>query len=107
VTSCTALALVFARAGVPRLLCVADPADGLAGIVIGKDVCSISLAEVRRTLDVNVVAHFVMVKRLLPGMMKRNRGVIVTVSSVMGLLGAVLCLCERVKCVKCVKCVSV
>jgi NAD(P)-dependent dehydrogenase (short-subunit alcohol dehydrogenase family) len=57
------------------------------GIVFGKDLLTLTPAEVRRTFEVNVLALFNTVRCLLPGMVQGGRGVIVTMSSAMGLRG--------------------
>jgi all-trans-retinol dehydrogenase (NAD+) len=61
-----------------------------AGIVVGKDVLALTPAEIHRTFEVNVLAHFTMVQGFLRTMIDRSEGVIVTVASVMGLVGALL-----------------
>lgn len=58
-----------------------------AGIVVGKDILALTPEEIHRTFEVNVLAHFTMVQGFLKSMIDRSDGVIVTVSSVMGLLG--------------------
>jgi all-trans-retinol dehydrogenase (NAD+) len=58
-----------------------------AGIVFGKDLLSLTGAEVRRTFEVNVLAHFTLVRHLLPAMVRAGKGVVVTMSSAMGLRG--------------------
>lgn len=37
--------------------------------------------QIRRTFDVNIIAHFIMVKEFLPAMIKKNHGHVVTISS--------------------------
>jgi all-trans-retinol dehydrogenase (NAD+) len=62
-----------------------------AGVVSGKRLLdpALSDADVRRTLDVNLLAHFWTLRAFLPGMIAHPRGskcCVVTVSSIMGLL---------------------
>jgi len=59
-----------------------------AGVVQGKTIVNLTPADVRQTLDTNVLAHFWMLKAFLPEMIKEKAGHVVTVSSVMGLVGA-------------------
>jgi short-subunit dehydrogenase len=40
-----------------------------------------SISEIRKLFDVNVLAHFILVKEFLPAMIERNHGHIVTVAS--------------------------
>ncbi|TMW55729.1 hypothetical protein Poli38472_010611 [Pythium oligandrum] len=55
-----------------------------AGVVIGKSIMDLSPSEVRRTFDVNVVAHFWMVKSVLPSMKQCEEAMIVSISSILG-----------------------
>jgi len=59
-----------------------------AGVVQGKLILDLEPADVEQTFDVNVLAHFWTLKAFLPEMIKKNSGHIVTVSSLMGLVGA-------------------
>jgi all-trans-retinol dehydrogenase (NAD+) len=59
-----------------------------AGIVSGKKILQCSDAMIRKTMEVNALAHFWTVKAFLPAMLSRNRGHIVTVASSAGLFGA-------------------
>lgn len=43
-----------------------------------------SEASIRRTLDVNLIAHFLTVKEFVPAMVERNHGHIVTMASMAG-----------------------
>lgn len=43
--------------------------------------------EIRKTFEINVLAHFWMLQTYLPDMIQKNRGSIVAMSSVAGLLG--------------------
>ncbi|KAF0686015.1 Aste57867_22169 [Aphanomyces stellatus] len=69
----------------------AQPVDILinnAGIVHGKSILELTHADVQKTFEVNTLSHFNTVRSVLPHMLERRRGLIVTVSSVMGLNGA-------------------
>ncbi len=59
-----------------------------AGIVTGKPILESQDAEIRRTFDVNTLAHFWTVRAFLPGMLERGSGHIVTVASAGGLVAA-------------------
>ena len=56
-----------------------------AGIVAGKHLLDLSEADIRRTFAINVEAHFHTVQSVLPGMIERGRGHIVTVASAGGI----------------------
>ncbi|XP_065063194.1 epidermal retinol dehydrogenase 2-like [Rhopilema esculentum] len=58
-----------------------------AGILNGKSLLMLSTDEIRRTFDVNVLAHFWTLKAFLPTMIEKNEGHIVTISSSAGLSG--------------------
>jgi len=57
-----------------------------AGIVIGKSIADASYAEIRKTIDINLLGLIWMTKQFLPDMMKRGAGHIVNVASAAGLL---------------------
>lgn len=59
-----------------------------AGIVTGKPLLESGDAEIRRTFDVNTLAHFWTVRAFLPAMLERGNGHIVTVASAGGLVAA-------------------
>jgi all-trans-retinol dehydrogenase (NAD+) len=59
-----------------------------AGIVNGKPFLECTDDELRRTVEVNVLAHFWTVKAFLPTMIKAGRGHIVTISSAGGIVGS-------------------
>lgn len=59
-----------------------------AGIVAGKPFLELTDEAIQRTFDVNVMAHFWIIKSFLPDMMKRNSGHIVTMASVSSFIGA-------------------
>ncbi|KAJ3319876.1 hypothetical protein HDV06_005852 [Boothiomyces sp. JEL0866] len=58
-----------------------------AGIVTGKLFRDSDIAEIERTIQVNVLAHFYLLKQFLDDLIC-NKGHIVSVSSVMGIVGA-------------------
>ncbi len=58
-----------------------------AGIVSGKSLLETPNARMRLTMEVNTISHFWTTKAVLPGMIARNHGHIVTVASAAGLLG--------------------
>uniref|UniRef100_H0VQC6 Hydroxysteroid 17-beta dehydrogenase 13 n=1 Tax=Cavia porcellus TaxID=10141 RepID=H0VQC6_CAVPO len=55
-----------------------------AGAIYPADLLSTKDEEITKTFEVNILAHFWITKALLPSMMKRNYGHIVTVASVCG-----------------------
>ncbi len=60
-----------------------------AGIVNGKPLLALSAAEVQRNFNVNLLSHFHTIRTFLPGMLATETGgTIVTISSVLGKLGA-------------------
>lgn len=59
-----------------------------AGIVSGKRILEAREASMEATMKVNAIAHFWTVKAFLPGMMKRNKGHIITIASAAGLVGS-------------------
>lgn len=59
-----------------------------AGVVQGKLLVDLTPADVKQTFGVNTLAHFWTLKAFLPEMIKQKTGHIVTVSSVMGIVGA-------------------
>lgn len=48
----------------------------------------LSLDEIERTFQVNLVSHFYTLKAFLPGMVRSGKGTIVTMSSIIGQLGS-------------------
>lgn len=58
-----------------------------AGVVTGKPLLEASEAQIRRTFEVNTLAGFWTARALLPGMLQRDRGMIVTIASAAGLVG--------------------
>lgn len=60
-----------------------------AAQVTGKRLLDISMEEVERSLTTNLLSHFYTIKTFLPGMLQAETGgTIVTISSVLGVLGA-------------------
>ena len=73
-----------------RTLSESGPVDILinnAGIVSGKNLLDISDAEIERTFQVNTLALFWTVRAILPSMLERDSGHLVTVASAAGLAG--------------------
>ncbi len=58
-----------------------------AGVVSGRSFLECTDAELQRTMDVNILAHFWTVRAFLPGMIERGRGHIVTMASAAGIVG--------------------
>ncbi|KAI3343179.1 hypothetical protein F4824DRAFT_444754 [Ustulina deusta] len=52
-----------------------------AGVTRGKTILETSEKDLKFTFDVNVFAHYNMVKEFLPSMIKKNHGMVVTVAS--------------------------
>ncbi|KAG0652947.1 Epidermal retinol dehydrogenase 2 [Hyphodiscus hymeniophilus] len=59
-----------------------------AAIVNGKPLLDLSLDEIEQSFRVNLLSHFITLKAFLPGMIRLGHGTIVTMSSVLGQLGA-------------------
>jgi len=60
-----------------------------AGVISGKMIRDLSYEEIRKTIDVNLVAVMWMTKQFLPQMISRDSGCIVTISSGAGFVAAV------------------
>ncbi|ETW84065.1 hypothetical protein HETIRDRAFT_438999 [Heterobasidion irregulare TC 32-1] len=58
-----------------------------AGVVQGKLLLDLTPEDVKRTFDVNTLAHFWVLKAFLPEMIKQRAGHVITVASVTGLIG--------------------
>jgi len=58
-----------------------------AGVVQGKLILDLTPADVTETFGVNTLAHFWVLKAFLPEMIKQKAGHIISVASVMGLVG--------------------
>jgi len=52
-----------------------------AGLGFGRTVLDESEEEIRKTIDVNLIAHFLTVKEFMPSMVSKNHGHVVTVAS--------------------------
>ncbi|KAF2001858.1 short chain dehydrogenase/reductase [Amniculicola lignicola CBS 123094] len=59
-----------------------------AGMVEGRSILESSAGDVERTFRTNTLSHFNTIRAFLPHMLAEKRGTIVTVSSVLGHLGA-------------------
>jgi all-trans-retinol dehydrogenase (NAD+) len=59
-----------------------------AGVVAGKSFCRESEEEIERTFAVNALAPVRITHAFLPGMLERNRGHIVNISSAAGIVGS-------------------
>ncbi|KXN92300.1 Short-chain dehydrogenase/reductase family 16C member 6 [Leucoagaricus sp. SymC.cos] len=59
-----------------------------AGVIQGKLILDLNEKDVRQTFGVNTLAHWWTIKAFLPDMLKRKSGHIVTLASVMGIVGA-------------------
>ncbi|EDL99511.1 hydroxysteroid (17-beta) dehydrogenase 13, isoform CRA_a [Rattus norvegicus] len=55
-----------------------------AGAIYPADLLSTKDEEITKTFEVNILGHFWIIKALLPSMLRRNSGHIVTVASVCG-----------------------
>ncbi len=58
-----------------------------AGVVNGKNLLDIDDKEIIRSMEVNALSVFWMLKAFLPKMIERNRGHVVTIASAAGLIG--------------------
>lgn len=58
-----------------------------AGIMPAHDLLQHTEGEIRKIFEINVLAHFWMFEAFLPKMMEKNRGHIVAMSSMAGVLG--------------------
>ena len=59
-----------------------------AGVVQGKLILDLAPADLNQTFGVNTLSHFYTLKAFLPAMLENKAGHIVTVSSVMGIVGS-------------------
>ena len=59
-----------------------------AGVVSGKPFLECTDDQLRRTMEVNALAHFWTVKAFLPDMVRANSGYIVTIASAGGIVGS-------------------
>jgi all-trans-retinol dehydrogenase (NAD+) len=58
-----------------------------AGIVSGKKILDITERDLKKTFDVNAISHVFTVKEFLPEMLKQDKGHIVSIVSVAGIIG--------------------
>lgn len=59
-----------------------------AGIVSGKQILENNEALMKKTIEVNTIAHLYTIKEFLPDMIKNNHGHIVTISSLAAIVGS-------------------
>jgi all-trans-retinol dehydrogenase (NAD+) len=77
-------------AAVGALAAAAGPVDVLinnAGVVTGRRLLDATEEQIRRTFEVNTLALYWSTRAVLPGMLERDRGTIVTIASAAGLVG--------------------
>jgi all-trans-retinol dehydrogenase (NAD+) len=58
-----------------------------AGIVIGKPILQLEERHIRKTFDVNIIAHFFTIQAFLPKMIEQKSGHLVTIASTAGYIG--------------------
>ena len=58
-----------------------------AGIVSGKTILNNSEALMKKSLEVNTLAHLWTIREFMPDMIKANKGHIVTIASLAGVVG--------------------
>ncbi|KAJ2521620.1 hypothetical protein GGI11_001960 [Coemansia sp. RSA 2049] len=58
-----------------------------AGIVVGKLLLEMSDSEVNKVVDVNLTAHFHLIRQFLPAMLRAGRGHIVSIGSIVSFAG--------------------
>lgn len=58
-----------------------------AGVVAGRDFSELTDEALVRTFEVNTLAQFRVIRAVLPGMLERDRGVLVNIASAAGLTG--------------------
>ncbi|GFQ87184.1 hypothetical protein TNCT_546011 [Trichonephila clavata] len=58
-----------------------------AGVLPGKPLLELTNKQIKRTLDINTLAHMWTIRQFLPRMLERGEGHIVAISSVAGILG--------------------
>ena len=80
-------AVVAAVAEAERLVSGVDVLVHNAGVVTGATLLESTEAQVRRTFEVNALALYPLTRAVLPGMLARDRGLVVTIASAAGLVG--------------------
>lgn len=80
-TILTSVLLITFQIGHPTILI------NIAGIVAGKTILDLSERDIRRGVDVNLLAHFWTVKAFLPEMVRRDHGHVVTMASALAFAG--------------------
>ncbi|GFY43841.1 hypothetical protein TNIN_413181 [Trichonephila inaurata madagascariensis] len=58
-----------------------------AGVLPGKPLLELTNKQIKKTLDINTLAHMWTIRQFLPRMLERGEGHIVAISSVAGILG--------------------
>ncbi|XP_071951188.1 17-beta-hydroxysteroid dehydrogenase 13-like [Antedon mediterranea] len=58
-----------------------------AGVLVGEELLELTDEQIERTFNVNILAHFWILRAFLPSMLERNDGHIVTVASMAGHFG--------------------
>ncbi len=58
-----------------------------AGIVSGKKILDNKEQTIQKTFQVNAISHTITVKEFLPDMLKKNKGHIVSIASMAGIVG--------------------
>ena len=58
-----------------------------AGVIAGKSFVDLTEDDIRRTYEINALAPYWTTRAFLPGMIERNRGLVVNLASAAGLIG--------------------
>ncbi|GIY19957.1 hypothetical protein CDAR_583731 [Caerostris darwini] len=58
-----------------------------AGVLPGRPLLELTNAQIKKTLNINTLAHMWMIRQFLPRMLDRGEGHIVAISSIAGILG--------------------
>ncbi len=64
-----------------------DVVVNCAGVVTGRRLLDADEAAIRRTFEVNTLALYWVTRAFLPGMVRRDRGTVVTIASAAGMVG--------------------
>lgn len=83
-----ATAISTAFEGILTLHSGVDVLINNAGIVAGKHLLDLTTADIERTFGINVISHFHTTRAVLPSMIKRGSGHIVTVASAGGIVAS-------------------